>query len=92
MTYEEIETIYDCLTNEKKVEHYLVDDSEDNIYLIPADMLDMFKYLDWLIELLEEDGVVETEGLVEVWNYIFEEYDVSLNFYSDQPFNVSEMM
>jgi hypothetical protein len=75
MTYEELETIYDCLTNEEKMEHYLVDDSEGNIYLIPADMLDMFNFLDGLIWSF--DDIDDAEGLVEVWNYIFEEYDVS---------------
>jgi hypothetical protein len=34
---------------EEKMKHYLVEDSEDNIYLIPSDMLDMFKFLDGLI-------------------------------------------
>jgi uncharacterized protein YehS (DUF1456 family) len=74
MTYEEIETTYDCLTNEEKMKYYLVEDSEDNIYLIPADMLDMFKFLDGLIWSF--DDIDDAEGLVEVWNYIFEEYDV----------------
>jgi uncharacterized protein YehS (DUF1456 family) len=74
MTYEEIETTYDSLTNEEKIKYYLVEDSEDNIYLIPADMLDMFKFLDGLIWSF--DDIDDAEGLVEVWNYIFEEYDV----------------
>jgi uncharacterized protein YehS (DUF1456 family) len=74
MTYEEIETIYDSLTNEEKIKHYLVEDSEDNIYLIPSDMLDMFNFLDGLIWSF--DDIDDAEGLVEVWNYIFEEYDV----------------
>jgi uncharacterized protein YehS (DUF1456 family) len=75
MTYEEIETIYDSLTNEEKIKHYLVEDSEDNIYLIPSDMLDMFNFLDGLIWSF--DDIDDAEGLVEVWNYIFEGYDVS---------------
>lgn len=75
MTYEEIETIYDSLTNEEKMKYYLVEDSEDNIYLIPADMLDMFDFLDGLIWSF--DDIDDAERMVEVWNYIFEEYDVS---------------
>jgi hypothetical protein len=75
MTYEEIETTYDCLTNEEKMKYYLVEDSEGNIYLIPADMLDMFNFLDRLIvDLYKSAGRAD---LIEVWNYIFEEYDVS---------------
>jgi uncharacterized protein YehS (DUF1456 family) len=75
MTYEEIETIYDSLTNEEKIKHYLVEDSEDNIYLIPSDMLDMFNFLDGLIvDLYKSAGRAD---LIEVWNYIFEGYDVS---------------
>lgn len=74
MTYEEIETTYDSLANEEKMKYYLVEDSEDNIYLIPADMLDMFDFLDGLIWSF--DDIDDAEGLVEVWNYIFEEYDV----------------
>jgi hypothetical protein len=75
MTYEELEIIYDCLTNEEKVEHYLVEDSEDNIYLIPADMLDMFNFFDMLI--VDLDKSAGRADLIEVWNYIFEGYDVS---------------
>jgi uncharacterized protein YehS (DUF1456 family) len=75
MTYEELEKIYNCLTNEEKIKHYLVEDSEDNIYLIPSDMLDMFNFLDGLIWSF--DDIDDAEGLVEVWNYIFEGYDVS---------------
>jgi hypothetical protein len=74
MTYEEIETTYDSLTNEEKMKYYLVEDSEDNIYLIPADMLDMFKFLDGLI--VDLDKSAGRADLIEVWNYIFEEYDV----------------
>jgi uncharacterized protein YehS (DUF1456 family) len=75
MTYEEIETIYDSLTNEEKIKHYLVEDSEDNIYLIPSDMLDMFNFLDGLI--VDLDKSAGRADLIEVWNYIFEGYDVS---------------
>jgi hypothetical protein len=74
MTYEELEKIYNCLTNEEKMEHYLVDDSEGNIYLIPSDMLDMFNFLDGLI--VDLDKSAGRADLIEVWNYIFEEYDV----------------
>jgi hypothetical protein len=75
MTYEELEIIYNCLTNEEKIKHYLVEDSEDNIYLIPTDMLDMFNFLDRLI--VDLDKSAGRADLIEVWNYIFEEYDVS---------------